>query len=93
MVSRSTMVNINEKRVNGEPVDNNKYKIELKILSANIKMNKKYYPQILLEKSKYAVNKNNKIKSEELKLNSGDDESDETSETNKTDLMNMKKIK
>ena len=82
-----------KKGVNGEPVDNNKYKTELKILSTNIKMNKKYYPQILLEKSKYAVKKNNKIKSEELKLNSGDDESDETSETHKTDLMNMKKIK
>ena len=44
--------------------------------------------------------KENKIKSvinEELKLNSGDDESDETGETNSTnnaDLMNMmKKIK
>ena len=37
--------------------------------------------------------KKKKIKNEELKLNSGDDESDETSETNKTDLMNMKKIK
>ena len=46
-----------KKGVNSEPVDNNKYKTELKILSTNIKMNKKYYPQILLEKSKYAVKK------------------------------------
>ena len=50
------------------------------LLDSIVKKNKNYYPQILLEECKYAVkeNKMQNVINEELKLDSSDDESNET---------------
>ena len=60
------------------------------MLDSVIKVNKKYYPQILLEKFKYEINKNKmeNLINDNLKQISSDDESDNKSDNNLTINLN-----
>ena len=60
------------------------------MLDSIIKVNKKYYSQILLEEFKYEINKNKmeNLINDNLKQSSSDDESDNKSDNNLTINLN-----
>ena len=77
------------------PKENGSYKcLSLIMLAPLTKVNKKYYPQILLEKCKYEIKKTKmeNFINDHLGQSSSDDESDNESdsESNNNFLMNLK---
>ena len=72
--------NVHGKKV---PKENASYKcLSLIILDSFIRVNKKYYPQTLLEECKYVIRKNNldNFINDDLDLSSSDNESDNASD-------------
>ena len=70
------------------PKENASYKcLSLIMLNSVVKIEKKYYPQTLLEKCKYETKKikMENLINDELKAGSSDDETDETESENKID--------
>ena len=70
------------------PKENASYKcLSLIMLNSVVKIEKKYYPQTLLEECKYETKKikMENLINDELKAGSSDDETDETESENKID--------
>ena len=70
------------------PKENASYKcLSLIMLNSFVKIEKKYYPQTLLEECKYETKKikMENLINDELKAGSSDDETDETESENKID--------
>ena len=81
------------------PKENASYKcLSLIMLNSVVKIEKKYYPQTLLEECKYETKKikMENLINDELKAGSSDDETDETESENKimmNPMNNLLKIK
>ena len=86
----NTKIKMHEDRVNSNfegkkvPKENASYKyLSLIMLDSIIRVNKKYYPQTLLEECKYVVRKNKmeNLVNDDLYLSSSDDETDNESDS------------